>query len=146
MQEGKKIAAGVLPICKSTGRILLVRRSIEKGNTWAMFGGKFDPEFDHSGKDIAKREFEEESGYCKPYEISKNAFYVNDNPHIIYYSFIGLFDEEFTPCGKDHDREHTDFGWFDIDKLPENLHTELKELFITKRDSLEKIINKHKIG
>ncbi len=142
--EGKKIAAGVLPICKTTGRVLLVRRSIEKGNNWAMFGGKIDPELDKSGKDIAKREFLEESGYDEPYEISKNAFYINDNPHIVYYSFIGLFDEEFTPCGKDHDREHSDFGWFDLEKLPENLHNEIKELFIVKKEELQKIISKYK--
>ncbi len=144
MIEGKKIAAGVLPICKKTGRILLVRRSVEKGNTWAMFGGKIDPEIDKSGKDIAKREFFEESGYDKPYEISKKAFYVNNDPHIVFYTFLGLFDEEFTPSGKDHDREHSDFGWFDLEQLPENLHNEIKELFIVKKDAIQGIISKNK--
>lgn len=141
--EGKKIAAGVLPICKKTGRILLVRRSIEKGGTWAMFGGKLDTNLDKSAKDAAKREFKEESGYNKVYDISKEAFYINDDPHITYYSYIGLFDEEFAPSGEDHEREHVDFGWFTIDKMPENLHNELKELFIMKADKLREIINKH---
>ena len=139
----KILAAGILPICTKTGRMLLVRRVIEKGNDWAMLGGKYD-EGDKGPKDTAKREFFEESGFDGEYKISKEPFYVNKNTHISFYTYIGLFNEEFVPCGEDYEREHADYGWFLLGEIPENLHPEIKELFAVKTQKIQEIINKFK--
>ena len=44
MKSEKVIAAGVLPICTKTGRVLLVRRGFNQPQTgtWATFGGKYE--------------------------------------------------------------------------------------------------------
>lgn len=63
MKTEKVIAAGVLPICKATGRILLVRRGFNQSGSgkWACFGGKFEQD-DKDLSETALREFVEESG------------------------------------------------------------------------------------
>ena len=116
---------------------MLVRRSLAKGNNWAMFGGKFDKKLDKGPKDTAKREFSEESGFKGDYQITKDAFHIFEDNHISFYTFLGIFEEEFVPCGVDHAREHSDFGWFELNKMPENLHHELGNMMIMKHKELE---------
>ena len=99
MKTGKQIASGVLPICKKTGRILVIRRGLNQSNPgmWACFGGKFEDGVDTCPKDNAKREFTEESGYTGKYKISRFPLYVNSDTHSVFYTYVGLFEEEFTP-------------------------------------------------
>ena len=49
--------AGILPICKKTGRILVAYRSLEvnEPHTWGIFGGKLDEE---DGEEEVDKEFE----------------------------------------------------------------------------------------
>ena len=44
MESRKIIAAGILPICIKTGRILLIRRGFDQPSpgVWSCFGGKFE--------------------------------------------------------------------------------------------------------
>lgn len=99
MKSEKIIAAGILPICIKTGRILLIRRGLNQPQpgTWATFGGKYEEEEDNTPKDIAMREFTEESGYHGKFKISNKPLDVFDSNHLKFYTFVGLFEEEFMP-------------------------------------------------
>src|ERR1035437_8990860 len=111
METGKMIAAGILAVCSTTGRILLCRRGMkgQNPNCWATFGGKFEECEDKNPKDAAKREFKEETSYDGPMAISKNVLYINSDNHLVFYNYIGVVKEEFTPI---IDEESLDSGWF----------------------------------
>ena len=140
MKTEKIIAAGILPICKHTGRILLIRRGFNqpKPGTWACFGGKFEDD-DKDTKQAAVREFMEESGYKGKFNISSGPLDVNKTPHTTFYTFIGLFNEEFTPDLGPAD-EAIDYGWFYLGEVPEDLHPGVSEMFSTKSKTIQNII------
>ncbi len=144
MQVGKKIASGVLPFCKETGRFLIIRRGFNQSNPgmWACFGGKFEPGVDKNPKDNAKREFTEESGYTGRYRISRFPLYVNSDNHSVFYTYVGLFNEEFVP-DLENGNEAIDFGWFYLDEMPEALLYGFKEAIEKKHNTLKNIIAFH---
>lgn len=91
--------AGILPVCVTTGRILLNHRShrVLEPNTWGVYGGKLDDE-DLTAEGVleaAKREFFEETGYTG--EFNAVSSYVFKEGNFSYHNFIGLFEEEFEP-------------------------------------------------
>lgn len=103
-----KVAAGVLPICKSTGRILIGMRSrhVFEPNTFSGFGGKVsepdDDQEDYHGEITpelivytAKNELEEETGYGDDIELIKT--YVYRDGDFEYHNFWGIVPEEFEP-------------------------------------------------
>jgi ADP-ribose pyrophosphatase YjhB (NUDIX family) len=141
METGKKIAAGVLPICSETGRMLLIKRGPQQSNPgmWACFGGKFEPEVDKSPKDTAKREFAEESMFTGKYNISRTPLYVNSSNHSMFYTYVGIFGTEFIP-DLESAGEADEFGWFSIDELPENLLGGFNEAITNKSKTVENII------
>ena len=141
MKTEKIIASGVLPICTKTGRILLIRRGFNQPQpgTWASFGGKFEMGEDRDVKDNAIREFSEESGYSSKFKISNKPLYVNDDNLLSFYTFVGLFDEEFTP-NLELEEEAVDFGWFYLGEFPEELHPGVKEMFEKCKNTIENII------
>jgi ADP-ribose pyrophosphatase YjhB (NUDIX family) len=141
MRTQKQIAAGVLPICPKTGRILLVRRGHDQDQPgeWACFGGGFENDLDKSPKDTAKREFREESMYLGKYRMSKKPLHVQKTNHIDFYTFAGVFDEEFTP-NIEVEGEAIDFGWFFPNETPESLLSGFKETLLKKLDIINDII------
>ncbi len=111
-------------------------------NTWAFFGGGFEEGVDQTPKDTAKREFTEESGRNDlKYQISSEPFYVNDDNFLRFYSYIGIFNEEFVPDLTKED-ESQDYGWFYFSELPDNLLPGVQESFGEKGDVIMKLINK----
>lgn len=141
METGKKIAAGVLPVCSTTGRILIIRRGLNqpKPGLWACFGGKFEPGIDVDPKDTAKREFSEESRFQGKYKISKTPLYVNQDNHSSFYTYVGVFGEEFIP-DLESGNEAIDYGWFYLDETPEDLLPGFKITLDEKRKTLQNII------
>lgn len=141
MKTEKVIAAGVLPVCPSTGRILLVQRGMGQSHsgTWACFGGGFEPSIDLNPKDNAKREFVEESRFAGKYSISNRPLYVNENNMMDFYTYLGIFQTEFTP-DIEKEKEAMDFGWFYLDELPENLLPGFAETIKNKYQTIQKII------
>lgn len=141
MQVGKRIAAGVLPICSKTGRLLIIRRGLEQSNPgmWACFGGKFEEGLDKNPKENAKREFVEESGFAGKYKISRSPLYINNDNHGVFYTYIGIFDEEFTP-DLEKGQEAIDYGWFYLDEMPEELLAGFQEAVEKKHKTLQNII------
>ena len=135
MQTIYRVAAGILPICKSTGRILLGRRgrnSTEPGK-WCNFGGKLNPdegETEENVLNIAKREFTEETGHTGFYNVIPAFQYVTPTNSFKFYNHVGIFDDEFKPT---LNSEHDEARWMtlnDIYGLPkEQIHSGLQNLF-----------------
>lgn len=139
--EGKTIAAGVLPVCAKTGRILLVKRGPDQGGagTWACLGGKFEERLDHSPKETAKREFAEESRFAGKYKISSTPLYINDDNHVTFYTYVGVFEEEFAP-DIEKEQEATAYGWFHLNETPSSLFPGFKETLEQKNKTLQNLI------
>jgi len=139
----KAIAAGILPICPKTKRVLLCRRGPngDNPNSWASFGGGFEEGADENPKDAARREFLEESGYAGEYKLSNTPVYVRDDNHLIYYNYLGVVDEEFIPnLQKD---ELADYGWFHLKEMPENLHPGFKKMIDEKSDMIWEVLTRY---
>lgn len=132
--EGKVTGAGILAIERKTGKILLGRRGLEgkEPNTWSPFGGTYDEKDQHPRK-TALREFFEECGCKVKFELSKMPFYTCDDNHVKFYTYIGIFDDEFEITLSD---ENVDYGWFDIEHLPENLHSGVQRMIDDKLKAL----------
>lgn len=140
METKKTIAAGVLPICKSTGRIMLIRRGLDQTQpgSWATFGGKFEDE-DRDPKQTALREFVEESGYKGKFKISSKPIDIHNTNHLKFYTFVGLFDEEFVP-DLESAGEAIDYGWFQLNEFPSELHPGVSDMFSKNNKTIENII------
>ena len=144
----KRLAAGIIPICTKTGNILLCRRSMEGSypNHWGLFGGTFE-EVDKIPKETAKREFKEETKFDGNYQISSTPIDTTSNNFITYYTYVGLFDDEFVPDvdGEDaHSQENSDYGWFKLGEMPDEMIPELESVFKEKKTLLNNIISKYK--
>lgn len=139
MMTKKIIGGGIVAIDRDSGKLLLARRGMDcnEPNTWVPFGGTFE-EKDVTPKTTAKREFWEECGVNVPYKVSKMPFYIDENKFIDFYSYLGIFDEQFKVTIND---ESLGYGWFDLDNLPDNLHPGFEKLINEKYDELKSIIN-----
>jgi 8-oxo-dGTP pyrophosphatase MutT (NUDIX family) len=114
--------AGILPICTSTGRILVGKRSkyVNEPGTWSGFGGMIDDDDELEDPSLAaKRELEEETGYVEDIKIIPAFVFRSDSGGFVYYNFIGLVDTEYEP--EYMDGETDDFKWITLDAL-EHLH------------------------
>lgn len=122
----KLTAAGVLPICFTTGRALLSKRHphVMYGDTWASWGGKAE-EVDKTPQDCAKREFWEETRIEVDYHFVEEPVHVYEDERVTYYTYIGFFDHEVEP---DILTEGglADYAWFPLDAFPDLLMPEFK--------------------
>lgn len=119
-------AAGVLPMARSTGRVLLGLRSgaVRESDTWGIFGGAFRGV---SGEDdelvaaeAALREFHEETGWDHRSGRSEiTPLLVFERPGFRYHNFLLVLSRQFTP---ELNWEHDDAAWFDLNHLPGDLH------------------------
>jgi len=89
----------------------------------------------------AIREFKEEVQPDEPYDLSKLPFFVTLEGPVKFYTYLGLFNSRFVPILNE---ENTEYGWFDIDELPEDLLPACKFIFDKKRKELKRIIAKIK--
>jgi len=114
-----KAGAGAIIIARSTGRLLLPKRSSEvlEPNTWGVWGGAIDPTEDP--KEAARREIAEECGYTGNIELLPLYLYKDSNSGFRYFNFLGVVDKEFKPR---LDWENSTSGWFNLRKLPTPLH------------------------
>lgn len=108
--------AGILPISKTTGKILVAYRSayVNEPHTWGVWGGKLDVEDDNKLIDAAKREFKEESGYKGSVDLYPAFIFKSPNGSFEYYNFIGIVGKEFIP---NLDWETETFKWVTYDEL-----------------------------
>jgi len=121
--------AGVLPYCSNTDRYLLNLRSknVNEPFTWSTWGGGKD--YNETFLECAKREFKEESGYTADPILTN--MYVFKNKNILFYNYIYVMDEEFSP---NLSPESKDGQWFDLTEILKlnNLHFGLKALLNSK--------------
>lgn len=132
------VAAGILPICTSTKRVLLSKRHphVMYPDSWASWGGKFEKELgDVTPQDCAKREFWEETRISDKYLFLKRPIHVYEDERVLYYTFIGFFEHEPTP---DILAEGglADYAWFSLDELPEPLMPEFQIMLEEEMDTL----------
>lgn len=114
------IGAGVLPIARKTGRILLNYRSayVNEGNTWGVWGGKVDDEDTLNLEEEAKREFAEEAGYTGPIQLTPA--YIFKTTGFEYHNYIGIIPDEFEPnIPPQHQWETEDYRWVTWEELLE---------------------------
>lgn len=90
-------AAGIIPIAKSTGRILLNLRGdkMNSPNKFSCWGGYCA--MGESPEENALREFKEESGFLGEIKLIK--IFIDDSPtkKMTYTTFIGVIEDEFEP-------------------------------------------------
>ena len=108
------IAAGVLPICSKTKRILLNLRSkyVNEPNTYGIYGGKLDNDEDIT--EAVKREFLEESGYNGNIKLIPAFIFKNKSGTFEYHNFICIIDDEFIP---ELDWESDGYRWVTFEEL-----------------------------
>lgn len=124
-----RAGAGVLPLAKSSGRLLVPFRSLDvnEPHTWGTVGGKLDSIDEHYDDEddyddyeseleepevAALREFWEET--CSSIEPKLIPLYIFEDEDFIYYNFLGLVPKEFTPC---INWETERWEWLTIDEL-----------------------------
>lgn len=113
-------AAGVLVKAMDTGRVLLLLRNdypIQQ-NTWSMVAGGI--EIGESDLEALKREVNEELSIDPniiTYRFKGNEYHLERKSSFSWYE--GLTPKEFIPKLDD---ENLDYGWFNINKLPEPLY------------------------
>lgn len=145
----RKRCAGVLFVCPSTERVLLVYRSgmSNEPHSWAMVGGEVE-----KGESIEEglhREIREEIGEVpldfklEPSYVYKNDNHKNEGVSFEYHNYIAIVPNEFDPK---LNWEHSAYGWFPFEKLPYEKLIHGVRLFINNswqhiKDSLRQNMN-----
>ena len=141
-QPSQHLGAGILPVAKSSGKILLGLRAVggHKG-TWASFGGHAEKK--ETPRQTALRELSEETGFSG--KIGLTPFWIgtsgpSKNPKRVYHLFIGFVPIEFDPK---LNKEHSEARWFyyaEAKKL-KNKHPKLDQLFTLADSELKEIFH-----
>ena len=140
-QPSKHRGAGILPIARSSGKILLGLRAMGGGHeeTWASFGGGAGNK--ETPRQTALREFYEETGFSG--KIGLMPFWIgtsgpSKNPKRVYHLFVGIVPTEFEPK---LNMEHSEAKWFTYDeaKKLKNKHPKLDQLFTLADSELKEI-------
>lgn len=117
------VGGGVLPICRSTGRILMSLRSsrVNEPLTWGVLGGALN--IDDYGKQTGKnekvkeavrREFIEETLYRGNLKLIPAFVFRTPTGSFTYHNYIGLVDAEFEPK---RNWETERFQWMSYDEM-----------------------------
>jgi 8-oxo-dGTP pyrophosphatase MutT (NUDIX family) len=116
--------AGVLFYCKSTNKILLGLRSAQanESGTWGIIGGSIEEKEDPI--EAAHREVCEELN-LKKCNLPLKLIYIYNRSNFQYYNYLCEVSSEFKPI---KNWEHDKLEWFDINKLPSNIHYGVKHL------------------
>lgn len=143
--------AGILPISKKTGKVLVQKRGagIIHPNEWATFGGKGEQGETH--RQAAEREFREESGYKgKIYKL--RLLDTHKRKNFTFYNYLCIVPDEFsvTTINKITDAGHIeviDAKWCNIHEkkwgIRGKLHFGLKRLMYNRKADIYRYIKKH---
>lgn len=114
----KPTASGICFVTDDS--VLLLKRAAEPHfGTWAFPGGKIEP--GESSEEAARREFAEECGMADDYAAPLVPLWQTADGFQCFGRYVG---DRFAP---DINNEHSDWGWFKFDELPDNLHPSLHE-------------------
>ena len=127
LEPETKKGAGCIIYATSTNNFLLIQRSeyVPAPLSWGLPGGTVEK--NESPEDAARREVFEEIGFDLKH-IPLELIYTNEYhiPRFKFYNYGCVIQHEFEPVLS---WESSDSGWFNIDDLPEGLHTGLEQLF-----------------
>lgn len=111
--------SGALICARTTGRFLLLqKRNGKHGGRWGLAGGTH-----HDGESAWQgltRELEEELGFLP--EIKKTIpleKFVSNDSLFKFSTYFCVVENEFVPTLS---REHTAWGWFDVNNFPKPVH------------------------
>jgi ankyrin repeat protein/8-oxo-dGTP pyrophosphatase MutT (NUDIX family) len=140
-----KVGAGVLPVSRRTGKVLLGKRSDDtnNGGTWDIWGGKVENSDNGDMKTTAEREFREESGYKGNLELLLAYKYSRGGRE--FFVYLGIVDDEFKSTLSWETQSFKWMPFFKAYKLP-NKHYGLEDLLDNAGDLIEKWIEKEVIG
>lgn len=131
------LISGILILARSTGRVLLVKRSskVRNPNVWSIPGGLV--EYGESIVEGALRETLEEVGFDGPY-LDLLYLFTRERGEVDFTTYLGIVEDEFDPL---LNWESSDAGWFDpsFAALPHPLHPGLRSLWIHRSDVIEDI-------
>jgi len=135
MHDKKKVGVGCGVMMLRDGKVLLGKRhenpkkassKLDGAGTWTMPGGKLD--FGESFEECAKRETLEETGIILN---TIDVICVNqDMTDTAHFITVGLFSDDFE--GEPEVLEPdtiTEWGWFDVDDLPDPLFFPSAKIF-----------------
>ena len=110
------VAAGVLAIAQSTGRLLIGLRSprVYEPGTWGVIGGKLDVGESDNLEVAAKREFEEETGATFEGTLVPVYKFESSGGDFTYQNYIGIVADEFEPTT---DWETERFEWMTLEEI-----------------------------
>ena len=139
----KKVGVGFGVMVLKDNKVLLGKRhedpekadsELHGEGTWTMPGGKI--KFGEGFEDVAHRETLEETGIEIDKERLKLISLANDKVSDAHFVTIGFLCEDFSgePEVKEPN-EITEWGWFDLDELPE-------KLFFPSKKVLKNYLNK----
>jgi 8-oxo-dGTP pyrophosphatase MutT (NUDIX family) len=125
-------AAGVLPMCTKTGRVLLTLRSADvmEPGTWGIPGGRIMDgswkrhwgtgegfqEPAESPEDGGVREFREETGYAGRVQLVPLLVYRDRLSGFTFHNFLGLVSHEFPESQVEESWENAEARWMTIDE------------------------------
>ena len=141
--SGSQGAAGVLPVCPSTGRIGLAWRSasVHQGDCWGTIGGAVEE--DETPEQTIRTELSEEIGYDGQIEL--HPAYVFKSGSFVYRNFIGVVAEEFELTAESWETDR--LAWFDLNRIEQMLtdrsepfHPGLTDLILNSRDLIEQLV------
>lgn len=124
-QVRPSVGAGILFMCPDDNTVLLIQRSryVEEGGTWGLPGGT--AERGEKPSDAAVRETQEEVGSMPGRTRLVDTLVKKDKRgeyHIFVIQIPSDEKELWTPKIK-LNWESTQYKWFRLDSIPENLHS-----------------------
>ena len=130
-------AVGCIFVAKSTGKILLSYRSgmVDEPHEWGTWGGKID-EGENKLQALA-REIEEETGYTGHYKLFKLWTFEDPSEDFVYYNYLALVDDEFTP---ERSAESERGKWVEWGEWPHPIHFGLEALLQNSGDEIHRVI------
>lgn len=146
--KGANAGGGIMPICTTTGKILLGRRSdrVSEPGTWSIWGGRLDiattGELNENNiKNKVQEVFESMTKYNKFEELIPSYIYKTKENEFEWHNYIGLVDEEFEPM---HDWRIIEYKWLTMGEIRglgrDNLHYGLQLLFDNDSDTIRPLL------
>ena len=135
---GLPIAAGVLLICKKSGRLLpnMRGRSVAAGNTVSTWGGALDE--GETPEKAVEREVREETGYGGNIELIPSFIFRNEKYE--YHNFIGLVENEFKPMLNWESNSMNWMTWEELNEMSHKWHPAFKSFINNSKSHIEKLL------
>ena len=135
--KGANLGGGILPICQTTGKMLLAQRSdrVKEPGKWSIWGGRLDIATKNEANDKYIENkilevFEILTKYNKFEKLIKSYIYKTQENEFEWHNLLGIVDEEFDPITN---WEVMNYKWMTKDEIKalgrDNIHYGLQLLF-----------------